>query len=103
MVERNPTEIAEGVYLDGEAVTALTNRLSRMEGHVRAIRRMVEDHRCADDILLQVAAVKASLNAFAAVLLEHELSACVSSCMPGEQEERMARVSHALAALLKRS
>jgi len=85
------------------AVRPLANRLARMEGHVRAIRRMVEERRCADEILLQVAAVKASLNAFAAVLLEGELASCAGSCMPGEHEERMARVARALAALLKRS
>ncbi len=90
-------------YLGDGAVKALSNRLARMEGHVRSIRRMVDDHRCTDEILIQVTAVKASLNAFAAVLLEHELSSCVLRCMPGEQEERMERVAKALAALLKRS
>jgi len=90
-------------YLTEESRTALVNRLSRMEGHVRSIRRMVEEHRCADDILLQVAAVKAALNAFAAILLEHELTSCVTTCMPGEREDRLARVSKALAAVLKRS
>ncbi len=94
---------ANATYLNEEAVKALTNRLSRMEGHIRSIRRMVEERRCADDILLQVAAVKAALNAFAAVLLEHELEACVTTCMPGQQEDRLSRVSKALAALLKRS
>jgi len=97
------TTIANETYLNEEAAKALTNRLSRMEGHVRSIRRMVAEHRCADDILLQVAAVKAALNAFAAVLLEHELLSCVTTCMPGEQEDRLSRVSKTLAALLKRS
>jgi len=99
---KNP-QTGETSYLDEESTRSMVNRLSRMEGHVRSIRRMVEEHRCADDILLQVAAVKAALNAFAAILLEHELTSCVTTCMPGEREDRLARVSKALAALLKRS
>lgn len=97
------TQNPETAYLDDETITSLSNRLARMEGHVRSIRRMVEERRCADEILLQVAAVRAALNAFATVLLEHELGACVTHCMPGEREDRLARVSKALAALLKRS
>lgn len=98
-----PAQAAGATYLDEDSVKTLVNRLARMEGHIRSIRRMVEEHRCADDILLQVAAVRAALNAFAAVLLEHELLSCVTTCMPGEREDRLARVSKALATLLKRS
>jgi len=98
-----PARTTDPTYLDEDSAKALVNRLARMEGHIRSIRRMVDEHRCADEILLQVAAVRAALNAFAAVLLEHELLSCVTTCMPGEREDRLARVSKALAALLKRS
>ena len=90
-------------YLDTTTQTALANRLARLEGHVRAIRGMVLDRRCADDILLQVAAVKAAINTFAATLVEHELKDCMDSCMTGSPDERLARVAKGLAALLKRS
>ncbi|TMH97312.1 metal-sensitive transcriptional regulator, partial [Candidatus Bathyarchaeota archaeon] len=36
--------------------------LSRIEGHVRAIRKMVQDDRSYPEIVHQVAAVKASLD-----------------------------------------
>lgn len=88
-------------YMTPEAQKGLADRLARAEGHLRSVRQMVVDHRCADEILLQLAAVKAALNQAAASLVENELRACVTSCMPGTEEERLQRVSKALASVLK--
>lgn len=96
-------EKTEHAYLDAEAMKALSDRLARLEGHFRSIRRMLFEHRCADDILLQVAAVKAALNQFAATLLEHELEACMHSCMRGDADERLDRVTKVLSTLLRQS
>lgn len=95
--------LASPGYLEPEAQRRLVHRLSRIEGHVRSIRQMVVDQRCADEILLQVAAVKAALNAFAGQIVDHELKACVESCMEGEGDERLERVSKVLGTLLKQS
>lgn len=90
-------------YLTPEAQKALADRLARAEGHVRSVRQMVIDHRCADEILLQIAAIKAALNQVAAGIVETEMRACVTSCMPGDENERLARVTKALATVLKSS
>lgn len=90
-------------YLDAAAQKALANRLARLEGHVRSIRQMIVDRRCADEILLQVAAVKAALNRFSATLLDHELKACVDSCMNGRADDRLERVTKILGTLLKQT
>ena len=90
-------------YLDEDATKALADRLARIEGHVRAVRRMLLEKRCADEILLQVAAVKAALNKFSSSLLEHELKACMDCCMEGDSEERLERVTKVLATLLRQS
>lgn len=90
-------------YLTPESQKALADRLARAEGHLRSIRQMVIDHRCADEVLLQIAAVKAALNQTAAALVQHEMQACVNSCMPGNADERLARVTKALATVLKSS
>ena len=42
----------------------LLNRMSRIEGQVRGIRRMVENDADCPDILVQVSAVNAELNRF---------------------------------------
>lgn len=90
-------------YLDADSKRALQNRLARLEGHVRAVRQMLDEERCADEILLQVAAVKAALNRFSAVLLEHELKECVDTCMDGDAQGRLDRVTTVLTTLLKQS
>ena len=41
--------------------TAVINRLSRIEGHVRAIKRMVEEDQDCPDVLIQLAAVKSAI------------------------------------------
>jgi DNA-binding FrmR family transcriptional regulator len=88
-------------YLTPESQKALADRLARAEGHLRSVRQMVIDHRCADEILLQLAAVKAAINQTAASLIETEMRACVDSCMAGDSDERLERVMKALAAVLK--
>lgn len=90
-------------YLTAEAQKALADRLARAEGHIRSVRQMVIDHRCADEILIQIAAVKAALNQTAASLIDSEMRACVETCMRGSSEDRLSRVTKALSAVLKSS
>src|SRR5216683_81244 len=90
-------------YLTPQAQKALADRLARAEGHVRSIRQMVVDHRCADEILIQIAAVKAALNQTAASLIDSEMRACVDTCMGGSSDDRLDRVTKALSAVLKSS
>src|SRR5438552_18697068 len=83
-------------YLSAQAQKALADRLARAEGHLRSIRQMVVDHRCADDVLIQIAAVKAALNQTAASLIDSEMRSCVDTCMGGSTDERLERVTRAL-------
>lgn len=56
----------------------LINRLSRIEGQVRGIRKMVESDCYCPDILVQVSAVNAALNSFNKVLLANHIQTCVA-------------------------
>ncbi|HEY3177987.1 MAG TPA: metal-sensitive transcriptional regulator [Casimicrobiaceae bacterium] len=55
----------------------LARRLSRVEGQVRGIGKMLEDDRYCVDVLTQIAAVQSALDALARKLLEHHLHGCV--------------------------
>jgi DNA-binding FrmR family transcriptional regulator len=90
-------------YLTPEAQKRLADRLARIEGHVRSIRQMVVDHRCADEVLIQIAAVKAALNQTAASLIDSEMRSCMNTCMGGSTDDRLERVTKALSAVLKSS
>ena len=56
----------------------LLNRLSRIEGQVRGVRKMVESDCYCVDILMQVSAIQAALNSFNRVLLGNHIKECVA-------------------------
>ncbi len=55
----------------------LLNRLSRIEGQIRGIKKMVEEDRYCIDIINQVASVSAAINSFNKVLLSEHIKSCV--------------------------
>ncbi len=57
-------------------------RLSRIEGHVRGLARMVTDGRGCDEVIHQIGAVKAALNQVALVVLEDHLENCLATGAP---------------------
>ena len=57
---------------------SLLNRLSRIEGQIRGIKGMLENDAYCTDILIQVSAVSAALNAFNKELLSNHIHTCVA-------------------------
>lgn len=55
----------------------LTRRLSRMEGQVRGIARMIEREEYCVDILQQTAALRAAVDALSILVLEDHVQGCV--------------------------
>jgi len=53
------------------------DRLSRIEGHVRGIKRMAEEGKDCEDLLLQISAVKAALDKVGKLILEDHLEGCI--------------------------
>ena len=90
-------------YLDEQSKKRLRNRISRMEGQIRALKVMVDEERCADDIVVLAAACRGALGQFIARLLEKHLADCVSSCMEVDHGEITERVSKAIAAAMRLS
>ena len=60
-----------------EESQALIRRLNRVEGQIRGIRGMVEKDAYCTDILVQVSAAQAALNAFSKELLSRHIKTCV--------------------------
>jgi CsoR family transcriptional regulator, copper-sensing transcriptional repressor len=61
----------------------LLNRLSRIEGQVRGIARMVEEDRYCIDVLTQLQAVRAALSRVESEMLKSHLSHCIESAITG--------------------
>jgi DNA-binding FrmR family transcriptional regulator len=63
-------------------------RLSRIEGHVRAVRRMVECGRPCAEVLVQMAAVRAAVDRAARVLLADHMEHCLRGAARGGRTAR---------------
>jgi CsoR family transcriptional regulator, copper-sensing transcriptional repressor len=60
---------------------AIHNRLSRIEGQVRGIQRMVDEDAYCIDILTQVAAVQTALENVAVQVLDGHVRHCVADAV----------------------
>jgi len=70
-----------------EEIRSLRNRLSRIEGQVRGVQGMVERDAYCVDILTQVAAITAALNAFNRELLANHIRTCVATDLKDGKDE----------------
>ncbi|MCH5190980.1 MAG: metal-sensing transcriptional repressor [Oscillospiraceae bacterium] len=61
-----------------EEYKSLIHRLNRIEGQIRGIKGMVEKNAYCTDIIVQVAAANAALNAFNRELLSNHIKTCVA-------------------------
>ena len=81
----------------------LATRLSRIEGQVRGVARMVEEERYCIDVLTQISAIQAALDKVALGLLDGHARHCLAGhgggpTDPDEQvEELMGAVGRLLA------
>ena len=66
---------------------SLMNRLSRIEGQVRGVKNMVENNAYCPDILIQVSAINAALNAFNKELLSNHIKSCVATDIRNGNDE----------------
>ena len=80
---------------------SLLNRLSRIEGQVRGIRGMVENNAYCTDILVQVSAVNAALNAFSKELLSQHIRTCVAQDIRAGKDETIEELVSTLQKLMK--
>lgn len=55
----------------------MIKRLARAEGHLAAVRRMVEEGRDCPDVLIQLAAVRAALDSTARLVLSDHMETCL--------------------------
>ena len=84
-----------------EEIRSLVNRLSRIEGQVRGIRRMVEQGAYCPEILVQSAAVSAAMNGFNRQLLSSHVHTCVVEDIRNGREETVDELCALLQKLMK--
>ena len=74
-------------HRNDEEYRKLMNRLNRVEGQVRGVKKMLEEEQYCVDILTQVSAIQAALNYFNKELLYSHINYCgVSEIKNGNKE-----------------
>ena len=82
---------------DPQSQKRIINRLSRIEGHIRGIKAMVEEDRPCPEVLIQVAAVRGALDKVARLILDEHLTECVArAANAGDIELELAELKAAL-------
>jgi DNA-binding FrmR family transcriptional regulator len=72
-------------------------RLRRIEGQVTGIRKMHEADRYCIDVLDQISAARAGLEAVGLLILEHHVNGCVREAIDeGKGEEKASELLHAV-------
>lgn len=79
----------------------LIHRLNRIEGQIRGIKGMVENNIYCTDILVQVSAVNAALNAFNKELLGQHIRTCVADDIRAGKNETIDELVATLQKLMK--
>jgi DNA-binding FrmR family transcriptional regulator len=81
--------------MEPDETKRLLDRLSRVEGQVRGLRKMLEDDRCCEDVLTQLLAARSGLEQASILILDRHIEDCVldsESATP----EMLARLREAL-------
>jgi DNA-binding FrmR family transcriptional regulator len=77
-------------------------RLSRIEGQVRGLARMVEEDRYCIDIVTQIAAVRAALRRVEEEVLRDHISHCVAHAMAsGDKSEQTQKIDELMGVLAR--
>lgn len=74
--------------MQNDAKKQVLNRLNRIEGQVRGLKKMIEEDTYCVDVITQTSAVKRALSGVEDQLLESHLSTCVIGQMKKGQHEK---------------
>ena len=84
-----------------DSKSANLKRLSRIEGQVRGLARMVEDDRYCIDVVTQISAVRAALRRVEEEVLRDHVAHCVEHAITsgnkGDQRKKIAELMDVMA------
>lgn len=86
-----------------ESKKEILNRLSYLEGHCKAIKKMVDEGRYCIDVIHQIEAVEAALKRVKEKILEGHLETCVTTAIKGSSEEKRKKVLNELMEVYKKN
>lgn len=85
-----------------EEYKALKNRLNRIEGQVRGVKKMLDESAYCVDILNQVSAISSALASFSKELLKNHIKTCVLDDVRRGNEETLDELISTIERLMKK-
>ena len=77
------------------------NRMSRLIGHLEAIKRMVEEGRDCSEVLVQLSAVRSAINGVSKIILKDHLEHCVVDAVKENDKDAIAQLNKAIDQFMK--
>ncbi|MEL6937802.1 MAG: metal-sensitive transcriptional regulator [Cyanobacteria bacterium J06598_1] len=101
-LDSSSAEHAQPHVHSDESLRKIINRLSRLEGHIRGIKTMVQEDRPCPDVLVQLAAVRGGINRVSRIILDEHLNECIArAAHEGNMAEEIDALKLALDQFLK--
>ena len=75
---------------------AVLNRLSRAQGHLESVRKMVERGEDCTEVLVQLAAVISALNSTGRVILKDHIAHCIVGAVESGDREAVDSLNQAI-------
>ncbi len=75
---------------------AVVNRLSRIIGHLEAVKRMVEEGRDCSEVIIQISAVRSALNNTGKIILKDHINHCVKDAVEKNDTEVLDNLNNAI-------
>ena len=79
-----------------EQTKAVLNRLSRAQGHLDAVRKMVERGEDCSQVLVQLSAVISALNGTGRTILKDHISHCIVDAVEAGDQEAIQALNDAI-------
>lgn len=76
-------------------------RLTILEGHLKGVKKMVEQEAYCMEVIHQIHAIQAALNKVSMLILKDHLNSCVISAVRGENPDDRERVLKDIADLFE--
>ena len=75
---------------------SVLNRLSRAQGHLESVRRMVERGEDCSEVLLQLSAVISALNSTGRVILKDHIEHCIVDAVEEHDTQAIDQLNEAI-------
>ena len=80
---------------------AVLNRMSRIIGHMQAVKQMVIDERDCSEVLIQLSAVDAAIKSVSRVILKDHMEHCIVDAIKTGDEESLENLNKAIDQIFK--